>query len=489
MQVPPAGEDPRLVLRLLGREIQIRFRTVQPQRFDSFQRGRTIGPHRNLGPDRTASQRIRIGRHPDPLASVLLDQQDFVAGHVLVPVPQRDGGIGALHPEGVPVLFQRNRQHHVIHLADGNIAREQGCVRGAHGIIIRLHPHGRQGRTQKIGKGLAVSEAAFIHGRCREGLQAADAELDAHVTGIIPQIAVQHGHLFLRCLAILRHLPELRHRFVRQVLRPFLQAVQPQADIFPVALGAGLPAIAEFHGRGIDIGYEGQERWHQMLFAETVRHREFPLIAVGLSLFHHRFSRCEILNGKSSRNNQGVRGAHQRHVLPVQRQKRRERGDAFFTGNRIVIFHRKRIRRCGLIQANGRIVGQAVCQGMVDQIVLPDLPAFSLIGYGTAEGSHRVKGVRIFPEGGGRQAFLIMHQHFPVYRILSAYRRRQFVYQLFGHNGRMLGTGLQNGEQQGRQQGQAFHTAFFFRTSVVLYMLVSISYQARTSLYASVGAK
>ena len=100
-----------------------------------------------------------------------------------------------------------------------------------------------------------------------------------------------------------------------------------------------------------------------------------------------------------------------------------------------------------------------------------------------------MEGVRKLPEGGSRQALLIMYQHFPVYGILPAHRRRQFVYQLFGHNGRMLGTGLQNGEQQGRQQGQAFHTAFFFRTSVVLYMLVSISYQARTSLYASVGAK
>ena len=180
-----------------------------------------------------------------------------MAGHVLVPVPQRDGGIGALHPEGIPMLFQRDRQHDVIHLADGYIAREEGRTRSAHGIIIRFHPHGRQGRLHKIGKGLAVTETAFIHGRCREGLQSANTQLDAYVARIVPQIAVQHGHLFLRCLAILRHLPELRHRFVRQVLRPFLQAIQPQADILPGALGTGRPAITEIHGRREYIGHDG----------------------------------------------------------------------------------------------------------------------------------------------------------------------------------------------------------------------------------------
>ena len=168
-------------------------------------------------------------------------------------VAQRNRRVRALQPEGVFLLGQRDAEHHVVHLADAGITREEIGAVGVHERGVGGNAHGVQHGLHVVGKALAVAEAALMDLAGREGLVTADTQLDAHVARVLAKIVIQDADFLEVGTGRGGHFLQLIAEGFRKVVRSLFESIDPGSYVFPGALAAGDAGVGEVRRAGEDV--------------------------------------------------------------------------------------------------------------------------------------------------------------------------------------------------------------------------------------------
>ena len=333
-----------------------------------------------------------------------------MAGDVVMPVAQRNRRVRTLQPEGVFLFGQRDAEHHVVHLADAGIAREEIRPVGVHERGVGRNAHGLQHGLHEVGKALAVAEAALLDLAGRERLVTADAQLDAHVARVLPEIVVQDADLLKVGTGRGGHVLQLALEGFRKVVRALLESIDPGAHVFPGALAAGDAGVGEVGRAGEDVRDNLPPGRHEHLVGKSFEDGDFPAVGIGLAFLLAEFARLGVngLDRGSGGNLKGVGALLELDFLFVYGEEGGEGRDALLVGHRVFVGDGEGIGGVRLVADDESVLGQSGCDGHHHQVFLLDLQGFCAIPFqGSLEGGQRVELVGILMEDGLFQSAVI----------------------------------------------------------------------------------
>ena len=228
---------------------------------------------------------VRISPGAHQLSAILSDQDHLMPGHVFVPVSDGIGRIRTLQKEGVSIFLQGDGQDDVVALPERGIVRTEITPVGIEYRVLRLDSASLKQAKHVIGQGLAVAESGLVHGSGGEGLESADAELDAHIAGLILEITIQDADFLQVRRGTGRQVPYLAHGLGRQGFFLVQELVLPRSHILPGVLTAGDAVENEGVGGGQDDGYQFRPGGHVHFRDITLVVLDLPLVALILVAF------------------------------------------------------------------------------------------------------------------------------------------------------------------------------------------------------------
>ena len=408
--------------------------------------------------------------------------------HVLMPIPQRDGRIGALQPEGILLLRKRDAKHHVVHLSNPGIAGQETVPIHVHEGVFGGDAHGAQHGLHVVGKSLAVPEAGLLHLAGRVGLVTTDTELDAHIAGLIPEIVIQDPDLPEVGTGRGRHVLQSADEISRKVFRPFLEPVAPGSHVFPCPLASGDADKDKIDGRGHHEGDNLPPGRHHGLVGIAFENGKVPLVRIGFPGFLPHLARFlrQDADRRTGGDLQGIGGLFHLDLLAGDREEGREGSEALPERQRILVGDGERVGGCGLVAVDEPVLGEAGSNGYLHQVFLLDFHRIATVFlHGAPEGSDAAELVRVFLENRILQAGIVEDADTAAHiQRAGGGRRHRKGFHVFQDDGIVF---LLGGQEFGPQEqcGSQTVSHCFFRTMVLFSTPMAVSQNRRRSAYSS----